>query len=165
MKLKRSIDSMAHSRSHKGGRMRLNYQFLSFSRCCIFHLVLYLEFVCLYLWIYVFLCFCICLFVLIDSWDFVQTSQLLVFVVECNLIVNSFHSAESFKLGYYPPRQSEDLALSTFECSRADGSFRDCILYFCICLHFECCQAHVNQSFCRSWASWWSNILMILFIT
>ena len=68
---------------------------------------------------------------------FVQTSKLLVFVVECILIVNSFHSAESFKLGYYPPRQSEDLALSTFEFSRVDGNFRNCILYFCICLHLN----------------------------
>ena len=82
--------------------------------------------VLVYLWI---LCFCICLFVLIDYWDFVQTSKLLVFVVECILIVNSFHSAESFKLGYYPPRQSEDLALSTFECSRVDGAF---VIVFCI---------------------------------
>ena len=62
--------------------------------------------------------------------DIVQTSRLLVFVVECILIVNSFHSAESFKLGYYPPKQSEYLALSSFECSQVDGSFRNCILYF-----------------------------------
>ena len=47
--------------------------------------------------------------------DIVQTCNLLVFVFECILIVNSFHSAESFKLGYYPSNQSEDLALSTFE--------------------------------------------------
>ena len=134
---------MAHSRSHKGGRMRLNYQFLSISRCCIFHLVLYLVFVCLHWCIYEFVCFCICLFVLIVYLDIVQTCNLLVFVFECILIVNSFHSAESFKLGFYLPRQSEDLALSTFECS----------------------QAHVNQSFCRRWASWWSKILMLLFIT
>ena len=135
MKLKRSIDSMAHSRSRKGGRMRLNYQFLSFP--CLLHIPPRITpCICVSVFLYIYFLFPVSVYT-IRSCHFVQTSKLFSFVVECIFIINSFHPTESFKLGYYPPKQSEDLARSTFECSRVDGSFRNCILYFCICLHLN----------------------------